>query len=205
MNFLLLFLCSGLTFLKAPIPATPFELVDEEEGIRLYERWHKTADGRSYRELKTILRVKANTHELIRTLREEPLAKKWMRRGDNVRSFSGKHERHWYAYVHYGLPWPARDHDVTISYQQAGSSAGQMVINFESVKLKSYPVKEDIERITGLSGRWEFHSLGNGDMEVLYFIQTTKASSIPRFITDPIVRSNMMRTMEGFREVAEKL
>ncbi|MBV6655487.1 MAG: hypothetical protein KI786_17080, partial [Mameliella sp.] len=86
MNFLLLFLCSGLTFLKVPIPATPFELVDEEEGIQLYERWHKTADGRPYRELKTILRVKANTHELIRTLREEPLAKKWMRRVDNVRS-----------------------------------------------------------------------------------------------------------------------
>jgi len=55
-----------------------------------------------------------------------------------------------------------------------------------------------------LSGRWEFEKQANGYTEVRYFIQTTKASSLPRFITDPIVRSNMMRTMEGFREVAEK-
>jgi len=202
MPFLFLFLSCNL--LCAPPAASPFELVDEESGIQLYERWHKTAEGRAYRELKTVLRVKADTETLIHTLREEQRAKQWMRRVDEIRAMPGRHQRHWYAYVHYGLPWPARDHDCTISYQQAASAAGATTIRFESVALKNYPVKDGIERITGLSGRWEFRSQGNGSTEVRYFIQTTKGSSLPRFITDPIVRSNMMKTMAGYRAVAER-
>ncbi|MEQ8706727.1 MAG: hypothetical protein RIC19_22530 [Phaeodactylibacter sp.] len=206
MPFLLLFFsCSLAWATPAVVPASSFELVDEESGIQLYERWHKTAEGNAYRELKTVLKVKAGASALLRTLREEQQAGKWMRRVDEVRSFPGQHERHWYAYVHYGLPWPARDHDCTIAYRQVAGTVGLTTIRFESVVLKNYPVKDGIERITGLSGRWEFQELGNGQTEVHYFIQTTKASSIPRFITDPIVRSNMMRTMEGFREVAEQL
>jgi hypothetical protein len=205
MSFLLLFFSCSLAWATPAVsPASSFELVDEESGIQLYERWHKTAEGNAYRELKTVLKVKAPTLTLLRTLREEQQAEKWMRRVDEVRSFPGQHERHWYAYVHYGLPWPARDHDCTIAYRQTGSTAGSTTIQFESVALKQYPVKDGIERITGLSGRWEFERQANGYAEVRYFIQTTKASSLPRFITDPIVRSNMMRTMEGFREVAER-
>lgn len=201
MPFLLLFL-SWTILLTAPA-ASPFELVDEESGIELYERWHETKNGRAYRELKTVLRAKAGMESLIHTLREEQQAEKWMRRVDKVRSFPGRHQRHWYAYVHYGLPWPARDHDCTISYQQTAGEAGVTTIRFESVALKNYPVKDGIERITGLSGRWEFREQANGYTEVRYYIQTTKAASLPRFITDPIVRSNMMKTMEGYREVAE--
>ncbi len=201
MPLLLLFLsCNMLLTIPA---ASPFELVDEEGGIQLYERWHETDDGRAYRELKTVLRVNADTDALIRTLREEKQAEQWMRRVDEVRSMPGRHDRHWYAYVHYGLPWPARDHDCTISYQQVGSPSALTTVRFESVALKNYPVKDGIERITGLSGRWEFREQAGGYTEVHYYIQTTKASSLPRFITDPIVRSNMMKTMEGFREVAE--
>lgn len=204
MSFLLLFFSYSLTWATpAILPPSSFELVDEESGIQLYERWHKTTEGRAYRELKTVLKVKAGASALLRTLREERLAKKWMRRVDEVRSFPGQHGRHWYAYVHYGLPWPARDHDCTIAYRQVAGTAGLTTIRFESVSLKNYPLKDGIERITGLSGRWEFQKQANGHTEVRYFIQTTKASSLPRFITDPIVRSNMMRTMEGFREVAE--
>jgi|AntRauTorckE5430_2_1112549.scaffolds.fasta_scaffold02684_4 hypothetical protein len=206
MPFLYLFISCSLSWATPNVlQASSFELVDEESGIELYERWHKTTEGNAYRELKTVLKVKAPTTKLLHTLREEAQAKKWMRRVDEVRSFPGQHERHWYAYVHYGLPWPARDHDCTIAYRQVASTAGLTTIRFESVRLKNYPLKDGIERITGLSGRWEFQSQGNGYTAVRYFIQTTKASSLPRFITDPIVRSNMMRTMEGFREVAEQL
>jgi hypothetical protein len=202
MPFLFLFLsCNLLCFTP---DASPFKLVEEESGIQLYERWHKTNDGRDYRELKTVLSVKTNIETLIHTLREEQQAKQWMRRVDQVRSMPGRHQRHWYAYVHYGLPWPARDHDCTISYQQVGSNSGTTTIRFESVALKNYPVKDGIERITGLSGRWEFKKKSDGYTEVQYFIQTTKASSLPRFITDPIVRSNMMKTMDGYRTVAER-
>ena len=81
-----------------------------------------------------------------------------MLRVDEVRSFPGQHERHWYTYVHYDLPWPARDHDCTIAYRQVANTAGLTTIRFESVSLKSYPLRDGIERITGLSGRWEFQS-----------------------------------------------
>ncbi|NBC08493.1 MAG: hypothetical protein GVY26_14970, partial [Bacteroidetes bacterium] len=67
-----------------------------------------------------------------------------------------------------------------------------------------YPAQEGTERITGLSGRWEFRKQPGGYTEVQYFIQTTKTPSLPRFITDPTVRSNMMKTMAGYRRVAER-
>jgi len=203
MPILFLFLSCSISFL--PPVTSPFELVDEESGIQLYERWHETAEGRAYRELKSVLLVQANTQTLLRTLREEQRAEKWMRRVDEVQALPGHSRHHWYAYVRYDLPWPASDHDCTISYRQTVDASGTTTVRFESVALESHPVKEGIERITGLSGRWEFRKQGNGTTEVRYFIQTTKAPSLPRFVTDPIVRSNAMKTMAGYRKVAEQI
>jgi hypothetical protein len=52
-------------------------------------------------------------------------------------------------------------------------------------------------------GQWQFEKLTNGKTQVIYTI-VTKPTSYPRFITDSIVRNNLMSIISSLIAVAEK-
>ncbi len=187
---------------RSPPETEPFKLVVEKEGIRAFERWHAPPNGRPYRELKAVFRVQAKESALLAALREEQKAMLWMQNVAQFQVLPGGQNSHWRAYIRYGLPWPARDHDCVVSYQWARPAEGRAVATFQSARLSTHPPQEGVHRIQGLSGRWEFLAQADGRYEVAYYIMTTEASPIPRFVLDPIVRSNLLKTMAAFRQVA---
>lgn len=195
-------LCGG--YLSLAGQAACFNLVTEKDGIRLYERWHTTSDDRAYRELKAVFTANASYAELRRQIREEALTRQWMQRIHSVEHRPGANPQHWYAYVQYEMPWPARNQDFVLTYQERQPQPGYREVTFSSTTLTEYPLRSGVERITSLSGRWEFTLQPDGNHHINYYVMIANPSAMPRMLTDPIVRANLLNTMQAFRQHVEQ-
>lgn len=182
-----------------------FTLVDEEDGIKLYERWHSPESGEPYRELKAVVMVQAEPSEMVKALQTERIAPRWMQHVEAFNYLNSGQKNQWHTYVKYGMPWPMRDYDCVLLFQQTTLSTGAIRVVFESDQLQQYPPNNGVERLGQLAGSWHFKPQVNGRSEVTHHVMTKKPSNLPRMVIDPIVRSNLITTMGAFRDVVQAL
>jgi hypothetical protein len=53
-----------------------------------------------------------------------------------------------------------------------------------------------------LAGSWYFQSLPDGKIKVTYRI-LSMPGNLPRFITDPVIRNNLMSTVKSYIKILE--
>jgi hypothetical protein len=58
---------------------------------------------------------------------------------------------------------------------------------------------DGVTRIPHMEGSWVFTEIGNGRVHIVYEMFSNQASKFPRWITDPIIQSNMVEMMSAFR------
>ncbi|MBK8491372.1 MAG: hypothetical protein IPL49_10905 [Saprospirales bacterium] len=195
---------------KMPIAKSPvitpgegeFKLVREKGSVSLYERWFEVEPGLKVRELKAVFTVEAGTVSAINLLKDASRAPKWMQSLDEFELVENKGAS-WISYVRYSIPWPLEDQDVVLRYRQTNVDASTLV-SFFSDSHPSYLPEKGVTRMQGVSGSWLFEPVGNKTV-VTYKITTRNKSSIPRWITDPIVQDNMLDTMNSFCVQAREL
>ena len=73
----------------------------------------------------------------------------------------------------------------------------EILLNGDSEYL---PEVDGVTRISHMEGMWKLVSAGPDRTLVEYVIFSRQPSSFPRWITDPIIQNNMVRTMMAFRE-----
>ena len=66
------------------------------------------------------------------------------------------------------------------------------------------PEKEGVSRIRHMTGLWQFRQVGENRVEVTYTLFSGQRSAFPRWITDPIIQGNMIKTMKNFRTLGEE-
>lgn len=199
-------LLSGLLFFTQNISASDFKVVKKQGDIVLYERWITGTKGESVRELKAEFFVKSNTGNVIDLLKNQPEGTRWNRNASVYKIAHTYNNDQWVNYIRYDMPL-MDDQECCLLYRLSSSSSPQQnvcVINFESTLSPFFPVSPGVTRITGVRGQWILEPLSNGNMKVTYIISSDKSSNIPRFISDPIVRNNLFKTMTGFKNLLEK-
>jgi hypothetical protein len=112
-----------------------------------------------------------------------------------------KNENEWVTYIQYDLPWPM-DHQDCVLQNIASNEDEKYIINFESIAHEIFPTSKNVIRIEDIKGKWMFKQTATG-MVVEYSIATTPSPTLPRWITDPLVRNNLIDTMDEFRNILE--
>jgi hypothetical protein len=80
--------------------------------------------------------------------------------------------------------------------------ADGIFVTFETVKNKQLaPVRKGVSRMT-LSGSWYFQEIPDGKIKVTYRI-LSMPGNVPRFITDPVIRNNLMSNIRTFIKIIE--
>lgn len=187
--------------------ASEFKLVKKQNGIALYERWINGSKGESVRELKVELLVKSKTENVVALLKNQQKGTKWNVNASSYKIVKTSREDEWINYIRYGMPAMMDDQDCCLLYKVATPFAGQQnecVINFVSTLSPLFPVNADVKRITGVRGQWILRRQSDNSLKVIYLITSDKSSNVPRFISDPIVRGNLFKTIESFRDLLEK-
>lgn len=187
----------------SPSIASGFTLVEKRENIALYERWFMYDSLTKAREIKLIFEAKADIQTAVNLLRDESHSRQWNLRSSQFLVLREDNDQ-WVNYIRYDLPWPVSDHDCVLKYNLQMATNSKCLISFESGSHLHFPKTEKASRLSDIRGNWlmEQH---RESIHIEYSVTTIPSSTLPRWVTDPIIRNNLLDTMVKFSNLLEKL
>jgi hypothetical protein len=182
-----------------------FELVRDEDGILVYERWvtfPQSDPAVTAREVKSEFYVNSNIHHALSLIKDESQIKSWQKHVSEFKVYRHS-DSVWYEYSYHDIPWPVSDQDHFLEYSiRDPAERDGMFITFRTVvNDKLAPVRDDVSRMT-LSGSWYLQELRDGRIKITYRI-LSMPGNLPKFITDPVIRSNLMSTVRNYIDILE--
>lgn len=183
-----------------------FELVKKEGDISIYERWitfPKTSPPVEAREVKGEFFFNGTVYEGLRVIQNEALIERWQSHVSEFKVYKQRDSTTWFEYSYHDIPWPVSDQDHYLIYRLFPQSGGSLFITFESyVDAVRAPVRKGVTRME-LAGSWYLERLAPHRTKATYRI-LSKPANIPKFVTDPIIRSNMMTTIREYIALLEE-
>lgn len=177
-----------------------FTLVKATRGITLYERWYRITATESARELKATFTVRTSPAAAVALLKNGQKGELWNKNA-NVYEVVDVTEHSWVCYIEYDLPWPVKNQDCVLEYHILGDG-DNLRISFRNVEHPAFPVKRRVDRIPEIRGRWIFKQ-SDDELQVEYYISTRSSKTLPTWLTDPIIRNNLIETINAFRSRLE--
>ena len=166
----------------------------------MYERWNEINVDHMVREVKVVYTIKASIESAAALITNEDKATQWNKASSMYKIIANK-KNEWVSYIQYDLPWPMDNQDCVLQYS-ALSEENKHIINFKSIEHEIFPTSKNVTRIEDINGKWIFKPTATGTV-VEYSITTTPSPTLPRWVTDPLVRSNLIDTMDEFRNILE--
>jgi hypothetical protein len=206
MRFLLLMLCSGFLCLNSEAQKRDeFVLVKKDGPVSIYERWiifPKSDPPVEAREVKGEFAFNNSIYAGLRLLQSEKLIQKWQSHVSEFKVYKQADTTQWLEYSYHDIPWPVSDQDHFLQYTVEQSKPGVLFVTFESVvNNEKAPVRKGVSRMK-LSGSWTFEQVTPTQVKTTYLILSSPLN-FPKFLTDPIIRSNMMSTIEKYVSILE--
>lgn len=182
-----------------------FELVKEEDGILVYERWVTFPGSEpaiTAREVKSEFHIKTRPRLALSLIRDQSKIHSWQKHVSEFKVYPHS-DSIWYEYSYHDIPWPVSDQDHFLEYTMEKPVGGDGIfVTFKTIENKKLaPVRENVSRMT-LSGSWYFQNEHKGIIKVTYRI-LSMPGPLPRLITDPVIRSNLMRTVKSYIALLE--
>lgn len=180
-----------------------FEIVRQDERVTLYERW-TSFPGTTVqsRQIKGVFQTPVTLEKMYTTITHESKIREWQSHLLEYRHFPDS-DTTWHTYSLYDMPWPMDDQDYLLGQTLKVRSQELIILRFQHAANEALaPVQEDIERKPTI-GQWELKKLADGQTLVTYTV-IGKPVGYPRFVTDRIVRNNMMNTLKTLMKVAEQ-
>lgn len=183
-----------------------FVLVRREAEIEVKERW-VNFPGKTpavvAREVKSEFPIRCKVDDIVAILQNDKLIEEWQAHVSKHKVYPVD-SAHWFEYSYHDVPWPVSDQDSFLEYHMNVIKPGELIIiQFQSIKNHELaPVDEDVNRME-LFGSWRLEKISPGLIRVTYRIQSMPGS-MPRIVTDPVIRSNLMSTIKSLTELAER-
>lgn len=202
---LLITLLPSLYTLAQSASEPAFEIVKQEYNATLYERWITFPESNppvTAREVKGEFTINRSVQDILAIIKDESRIKLWQKRILEFKVYPIS-DSSWRAYSYHYIPWPLNNQDHYLHYEMREGSGGKKVIAFKTVTdEKVAPKRNGVTRMV-LAGGWVLDPVGENKTKVTYRI-LSMPMGYPRFIVDPIIRGNLMSTIQSLIEVAEK-
>ena len=183
------------------IDSTGYQFLKKVKEIELYEKWYKVSNNQKAREVKAAYTIHVNIETAAALIEDEKKAMQW-NKGSRLYRIIPMDDNSWISYIQYDLPWPLDNQDCVLQYNAYYLAFNIIVIDFKSVDHEIFPTLKNVSRLDKVKGRWTFKETSDGT-RVEYLITTTPSATLPRWVTDPIVRNNLIETMDEFRDILE--
>lgn len=177
----------------------PFKQVYARENVVIHERPTTNSYGLAVREIKVSFTAHSPQMAVVSMLRDAGKGMEWNLGASAYEVHEGS-DSDWLTYIAYDLPWPLNDHDAVLQHSIIDHK------DFVEVLLESVdgrlPVKEGMDRMQQVQGKWTVRQISHGLCEISYQV-SSKPTNMPRLIVDPIVHYQMVRSMSALRELLE--
>ncbi len=181
-----------------------FELVRDEDSILVYERWvtfPASEPPTTAREVKSEFFIKGNIEDALALLQDESKISVWQKHVTEFKVYPHS-DSLWYEYSYHDIPWPVSDQDHFLEYRIQNPVEDGVFITFHTIENnKLAPVRKGVSRMT-LSGSWYLEETAGGKIKATYRI-LSMPGNMPRFLTDPVIRNNLMSTVRNYIDILE--
>lgn len=178
-----------------------FTLVKTSGDIALYERWITPRPNQKARQVKATFTLRASPAAAVALLKDGSRGRMW-NKNTNSYEVVEVSEDSWIGYIQYDLPWPISNQDCVLQYRATGSDES-LVVAFEGTEHPRFPERKRVQRIAEIMGKWVFTKVDDDEVLVEYYITTHPSKTLPGWITDPIIRNNLIETVGAFRAMLE--
>lgn len=183
-----------------------FDLVKKDGSIAIYERWivfPNSAPPIEAREVKGEFYFNNTIFAGLNLIQDEKKIKQWQKHVSEFKVYPQRDTMSWLEYSYHDIPWPVSDQDHLLKYTIEEMIPGKLLfLTFESRENENLaPVRKGVTRME-LSGSWTWEEVSPGKVKVTYRI-LSKPIGIPKWLTDPIIRSNIMTTIEEYVALLE--
>lgn len=187
-----------------PASASEYKFIKKLGATSLYERWIKHTGAGEVRELKAVFIVNATSEEVIGLLKNQTAGTQWNNRASSYKVAATAQPHQWVNYIRYDMPVMMDDQDCCLLFTRKDMGKGIQEITFQSTTCAQFPVQEKVKRVAGVKGKWLLEPVDQQHLKVTYIISSDRNTSIPRMISDPIIRDNLFQTMSSFKALVEK-
>jgi hypothetical protein len=183
-----------------------FVLVKKDGTTTIYERWITFPNSDppiEAREVKGEFFFNNSMFAGVNLIQDEQKIQEWQKHVSEFKVYPQRDTMSWMEYSYHDIPWPVSDQDHLLKYTILEVVPGKSVfIAFESRENETLaPVRKGVTRME-LSGSWKWEQISPGKTKVTYRI-LSKPIGIPKWLTDPIIRSNIMTTIEEYVALLE--
>lgn len=179
-----------------------FVLVKQNKVVSLYERWIDHGKE-TVRELKAVFTVHAGIDDITQLLADQQKGKQWTVHARDYRIIPVTPANKWITYIRYSIPWPFDDQDCCLQYVLT-KQASKTELHFESITHEQFPVQKNITRMKAISGKWVLEEKSKGIVQVTYLVCTDRSTTVPRWVSDPIIRNNLFESITAFKNILEQ-
>lgn len=176
-----------------------WNLIKNSDGIQVYARPYKNT---KHRELKAIGIFNTSVSSLVAVIKDDKAVPDWINRMKLFKNIKVLSTYKWYTYAELSLPFPYYNRDL-ISLNTLTQKNNKVIIRIES-QPAFLPKKRKKVRIKDAEGRWEFHSLGNGKVRVIYQFYAQPNLGLPTWIINPLATKGVYNTLKNFRKISRK-
>lgn len=183
-----------------------FDLVKKDGTTAIYERWITFPNSDppiEAREVKGEFYFNNTIFAGLNLIQDEKRIKQWQKHVSEFKVYPQRDTMSWLEYSYHDIPWPVSDQDHLLKYTIEEMVPGKLLfLTFESRENDTLaPVRKGVTRME-LSGSWTWEEISPGKVKATYRI-LSKPIGIPKWLTDPIIRSNIMTTIEEYVALLE--
>ena len=183
-----------------------FVVVKKAGVITIYERWITFPNSDppiEAREVKGEFVFRNTMFAGKNLLQNEKKIQDWQSHVSEFKVYPERDTTNWMEYSYHDIPWPVSDQDHFLKYTiEEFIPEKSLFITFESRQNDTLaPVRKGVTRMV-LSGSWKWEQISACETKVTYRI-LSRPIGIPKWLTDPIIRSNIMTTIEEYIALLE--
>jgi len=191
-------LCSVIVFAQQ---AGPWELRKDKKDMKIYVR---DSPDSPIKQLKMKFTVEASMSAIVFLLQDVAAIPDWVYKCPEAYQLKKINATEDIYYNRVDFPWPLDDRDLIVKNIMVQDSITK-VLRSESFNVPTYiPEKEGIVRIPKLHLWWEFTPIGNGIVEVEYFLSSDPGGLIPAWIINLAIDQGPIQTIKAFKKTLKE-
>ncbi len=173
-----------------------WETVKQNKGITIKYRSIKLGKSTKTRELSTHFTVEAHPDSILAYLRIPEKQMQWDKGVKAVRILE-QDSISWITHTMYNIPFPISQQDVVVK-NIVVKTENKFIINITSTP-HFIPLIEDVDRVKHYIAQWVIFPLENNQLDVTFSAITLSKSYIPKFIKDPLIQNNLLKSVKAFK------
>jgi hypothetical protein len=196
----LLFFDFNLSFATDSDKDSDWVLINEEKGIKVFERWISLDKKTKVRERSGKMILHCTPEQVFDIITDVNKTNVWMGHVEKCELIKHVNKYEWFVYTLLNAPWPFGKQDMVSKYIVTCDEKSKTTKLSILRELNLIPEKKGIERLDTFNAEWEIVSVDDHTIDVTFTTKSTVPPKYPAWAQDPVVRKVFLQNLEKLKE-----